>query len=78
MTKYLTIFALTIFGLTANSQTFNLTVNNGYGSGNYQTGDTVHIWSIAFDNPTRASISVAVLVCYSALRDVPKGISMYR
>lgn len=32
------------------SQSFNLTVNNGYGSGSYQAGDTVHIWSEAFDN----------------------------
>jgi len=32
------------------AQTFNLTVNNGYGSGTYQAGDTVHIWSIAYDS----------------------------
>ena len=30
------------------AQTFNLTVNNGYGSGTYQAGDTVHIWSMAY------------------------------
>ena len=29
---------------------FTLTVNNGYGSGNYQVGETVHIWSIAYDS----------------------------
>jgi hypothetical protein len=32
------------------AQTFNLTVNNGYGSGTYQAGDTVHIWSFAYDS----------------------------
>ena len=32
------------------AQTFNLTVNNGYGSGTYQAGDTVHIWSMAYDS----------------------------
>ena len=32
------------------AQTFNLTVNNGYGSGTYQAGDTVHIWSVAYDS----------------------------
>lgn len=32
------------------AQTFNLTVINGYGSGNYQVSDTVHIWSVAYDN----------------------------
>ena len=32
------------------AQTVNLTVNNGYGSGTYQTGDTVHIWSVAYDS----------------------------
>ena len=32
------------------AQTFNLTVNNGYGSGTYQVGETVHIWSVAYDS----------------------------
>jgi hypothetical protein len=32
------------------AQTFNLTVTNGYGSGTYSVGDTVHIWSKAYDN----------------------------
>ena len=31
-------------------QTFNLTVNNGYGSGTYQVGETIHLWSVAYDN----------------------------
>jgi hypothetical protein len=33
-----------------NAQTFNLTVNNGYGSGTYNAGDTVHVWSMEFDS----------------------------
>ena len=32
------------------AQTFILTVNNGYGSGAYQTGDTVNVWSMAYDS----------------------------
>ena len=36
-----------ILGLNAAAQTFTLTVNNGYGSGNYSAGDTVDIWSEA-------------------------------
>lgn len=35
---------------TLNAQVHTLTVNNGYGSGNYQVGDTVNIWSVAYDN----------------------------
>ena len=31
------------------AETFNLTVNNGYGSGTYQVGETVHLWSVAYD-----------------------------
>jgi hypothetical protein len=31
-------------------QKFTLTINNGYGSGIYQVGDTVHIWSLAYDS----------------------------
>jgi len=31
------------------TQTFNLTVNNGYGSGSYEVGETVHLWSVAYD-----------------------------
>jgi len=30
--------------VSGHAQTFNLTVNNGYGSGNYTAGDTVHVW----------------------------------
>ncbi len=29
----------------AITDSFNLTVNNGYGSGKYKVGDTVHVWS---------------------------------
>ncbi len=32
------------------TQTFNLTVNNGYGSGTFQVGKTVHLWSVAYDS----------------------------
>ncbi len=32
------------------AQFHNLTVNGGYGSGSFQVGDTVHIWSEAYDN----------------------------
>jgi hypothetical protein len=28
-----------------NTDSFSVTVNNGYGSGKYKVGDTVHIWS---------------------------------
>jgi len=46
------ILAIEALFLTTNifAQTFNLTVNNGYGSGAYQAGDTVHIWSVAYDS----------------------------
>lgn len=49
--KKLTLVIGTLF-MTINifAQTFNLTVNNGYGSGTYQAGDTVHIWSVAYDS----------------------------
>jgi poly(3-hydroxybutyrate) depolymerase len=37
---------LLFFGIGfLNSQTYNLQVLNGYGSGSYDAGDTVHIWS---------------------------------
>ncbi|MES2800654.1 MAG: T9SS type A sorting domain-containing protein [Bacteroidota bacterium] len=32
------------------AQTYNLAVIDGYGSGSYQAGDTIHIWSEAYDN----------------------------
>ncbi len=37
------LFLVSIFHL--NAQTFTLTVNNGYGSGNFKAGDTIHIYS---------------------------------
>jgi len=36
--------------ITVNAQSFDLTVNNGYGSGTFLVGDTVHIWSVAYDS----------------------------
>lgn len=35
---------------TAKAQFYTLTVIGGYGSGSYQVGDTVHIWSEAYDD----------------------------
>lgn len=50
MKKILPSIILIVCSFTnLHSQTFNLTVTNGYGSGNYQAGDTVHIWSVAYD-----------------------------
>lgn len=44
----LTLFILQLFlARNAYSQTFNLTVSGGYGSGTYSEGDTVHVWSRA-------------------------------
>ncbi len=43
------LFSLS-FIFSSFGQTFNLTVTNGYGSGTYAVGDTVHIWSKAYDN----------------------------
>lgn len=44
--KHVILIILTAFLFTEIlSQTYNLTVVNGYGSGNYQAGDTVHVWS---------------------------------
>ena len=34
--------------ITPVSDSFNVTVNNGYGSSKYKVGDTVHIWSKEF------------------------------
>lgn len=39
-----------ILSFVGLNQTFDLTVINGYGSGSYQSGDTVHVWSESFDN----------------------------
>ncbi|MFN8309763.1 MAG: T9SS type A sorting domain-containing protein [Chitinophagales bacterium] len=36
--------------ITSYAQTYQLTVNNGYGSGNYHAGDTVQVWSAALDS----------------------------
>ncbi len=48
---FLTFFSLVIFLQCnlINAQTYNLSVVEGYGSGNYSAGDTVHIWSKAYD-----------------------------
>lgn len=43
-----TWIVLSFTGLHA--QFYNLTVHGGYGSGNYHVGDTVHVWSEAYDN----------------------------
>ena len=45
MKKYLILLVTSLLTFTGQAQTFNLTVNNGYGSGNYRAGDTVHVWS---------------------------------
>ncbi|MEX1132205.1 MAG: T9SS type A sorting domain-containing protein [Flavobacteriales bacterium] len=34
----------------AQAQTYTLTVINGHGGGSYGTGDTVHVWSEAYDD----------------------------
>ncbi len=46
---YTTILSV-LFLAPIFAQAYSLTVNNGCGSGMYQTGDTVHIWSQAYDN----------------------------
>lgn len=46
------LFLLSIFSFLSSelvAQTYSLTVNGGYGSGNYQAGDTVHIWCKEYD-----------------------------
>ncbi len=44
-------FTLLLFlPFASNAQSFLLTVTNGYGSGSYSAGDTVHIWSLAIDS----------------------------
>jgi poly(3-hydroxybutyrate) depolymerase len=46
-----TLLALLMVFSIAKTQTFNLNVINGYGSGTYNEGDSVHIWSKAvFDD----------------------------
>jgi len=44
MKKHLLLLIVSLLAVTGHAQTFNLTVNNGYGSGNYAAGDTVHVW----------------------------------
>jgi len=44
------IFFSTFILNIVNAQTYNLTVNNGYGSGTYNVGDTAHIWSVEYDS----------------------------
>ncbi len=39
------LLATLLIGTTCYGQTFTLQVNNGYGSGTYQEGDTIHVWS---------------------------------
>lgn len=45
--KYLTAPALLFVSLFIAAQSYTLTVTNGYGSGTYNAGDTVHVWSAA-------------------------------
>ncbi len=42
---YLFLISGFFFAVNIFSQSYYLTINNGYGSGNYQEGDSVHIWS---------------------------------
>jgi len=49
--KYFSLIVGALFLTTSIfAQTFNLTVNNGNGTGAYKVGDTVHIWSVAYDS----------------------------
>ncbi len=48
MRKNIYTLSLVFFLGISHAQTFTLTVNNGYGSGSYLAGDTVHIWAKAF------------------------------
>lgn len=41
------LLTFSFFAYLLSAQSFQLTVNNGYGSGTYAAGDTVHIWSAA-------------------------------
>lgn len=51
MKKQFIITVLIMFSYIAmNAQVYNLSVIGGYGSGNYQVGDTVHVWSEAYDS----------------------------
>ncbi len=50
MNKYILalLFSLFVFN-PSQSQTYTLNVINGYGSGTYNAGETIHVWSIAYD-----------------------------
>jgi len=43
--KYIIIASLLLISSVAQSQSFNLTVNYGFGSGVYNEGDTIHVWA---------------------------------
>jgi Secretion system C-terminal sorting domain len=48
--KYLFTLLLMLYALMAFAQTYQLTINNGYGAGQYAVGDTVHIWAKEWDS----------------------------
>ncbi|MBL7799909.1 MAG: T9SS type A sorting domain-containing protein [Chitinophagales bacterium] len=48
MRKHIYTLILSCFLGGIQAQTYTLTVNNGYGSGTYAVGDTVHIWAKEF------------------------------
>jgi len=45
MKKCLFLLITSLLAATGHTQTFNLVVNNGYGSASYTAGETVHVWS---------------------------------
>ena len=50
MNKALLILTTVLFcSVRIYSQTYSVTVTNGYGSGVYHVGDTVNVWSAAYD-----------------------------
>ncbi len=49
MKKYLLIAVCLLTSLMAFSQPHTLTVSNGYGSGVFNYGDTVNVWSKEYD-----------------------------
>ncbi len=48
MKRLFIVFTMLALCCALQAQTFSLTVDNGYGSGNYNAGDTVHIWAKEF------------------------------
>ena len=50
MKKYLALLFFSFIGLIIKGQTFTLNITKGYGSGTYQKGDTIQIWSFADKN----------------------------